>query len=801
MLVGAVSVLSCIGSLRPAGARGFRTAVSAHDREEIAALRRDGLTHYQASRFHAAAQSYEMGYHLSATRHDCPSAGVLGPNWMAVLIADFQYREAMRAYQQVKPMLEACRDAESLAALEINLSALHRRTNNSASALEALRAAGRYPVAPLIRGHALLQVAGLTVQSAGFAAALPYFKQAIDLADQSGNASLAVLGFAQLAHHQLQADDLAGAELSLGQELRWLLVQHASLDAHVLLHLGLLRLGRQDAAGAEQLITRALAGAATNRLPIPQWNFYLYRARCRQQLGHLEEALEDVETGLQDARRWRAAVLPGEETKTSAEAMVQEMYSAAVDIGYELYRRTRRPDLIASTLRAVEENRAVTLRERYGADGGWRDRLSPEYGEVLSQLRHWEAVALNKRDQQHEERVHALRYRLSSLEMSAGLAEPLASLAWESTGIGEVERWQRQLSPDQALLSFSVSSSQSLLWAIWPGGVAVVELPSRHQLLGAVRHFREALVRGDESATPLGRELYSMLFGRLPEPVQRQSEWLLTLDDALFEMPLAALVTGGDSSAPRYLVEDHSLQILPALSLWSPRAEPVRGPFVAIADPIYNQADPRYRRRSSFAIWGQSAPAGLPVARLVATSREAAECARAWPDRPAQVLTGDTATVANLQEALRLRPAVLHFAVHVLQPPGQPEHPLVALSLRENREPDYLTTAEIAAMQVPGSLVVLNGCGSGSGKALPGAGWLGLTRAWMLAGASNVVATYWPTLDEESQLFPAFYTRYSVDKSARPAVALQQAQLALLRSGTWRAAARFWAGYFIVGRG
>ena len=55
---------------------------------------------------------------------------------------------------------------------------------------------------------------------------------------------------------------------------------------------------------------------------------------------------------------------------------------------------------------------------------------------------------------------------------------------------------------------------------------------------------------------------------------------------------------------------------------------------------------------------------------------------------------------------------------------------------------------EIAAHPVSASLVVLNGCHSGRGNALPGAGLMGLTRAWIGAGARAVLATRWDIPDE-----------------------------------------------------
>jgi CHAT domain-containing protein len=117
---------------------------------------------------------------------------------------------------------------------------------------------------------------------------------------------------------------------------------------------------------------------------------------------------------------------------------------------------------------------------------------------------------------------------------------------------------------------------------------------------------------------------------------------------------------------------------------------------------------------------------------------------------------------------------------------------------------ELLTYTDISALQVPGSLVVLSGCSSAAGKATPGAGLLGLTRAWMSAGATHVIATHWPTPDDSGELFTSFYhhlrAERPVSNNAMPAIALRMAQLDMMRLSGWRASPRYWAAYQLTGR-
>jgi CHAT domain-containing protein len=96
-------------------------------------------------------------------------------------------------------------------------------------------------------------------------------------------------------------------------------------------------------------------------------------------------------------------------------------------------------------------------------------------------------------------------------------------------------------------------------------------------------------------------------------------------------------------------------------------------------------------------------------------------------------------------------------------------------------------------------LVVLSGCSSGGADALPASGLMGLTRAWLAAGARAVVASHWPTPDDRGVLFMDFYKHFRETPDAGPAVALRRAQLDMLRAGGWRSDPQYWATYFVNG--
>jgi CHAT domain-containing protein len=83
---------------------------------------------------------------------------------------------------------------------------------------------------------------------------------------------------------------------------------------------------------------------------------------------------------------------------------------------------------------------------------------------------------------------------------------------------------------------------------------------------------------------------------------------------------------------------------------------------------------------------------------------------------------------------------------------------------------------------------------------LPGAGLLGLSRAWMSAGAGAVVATLWPVPDAPSAVMEGFYRELPREAAAGAPEALRRAQLQVLRRPGAEARPADWAQFFVMGK-
>ena len=383
---------------------------------------------------------------------------------------------------------------------------------------------------------------------------------------------------------------------------------------------------------------------------------------------------------------------------------------------------------------------------------------------------------------------------------------------------------QRGLGESDLLLSFYLGKRESYVWAITKSSLGLHRLPAEGELREEIRRFRSALrpdlsagagvsAEAEQAREQLGRDLYQRLFGWIDSKEAAKTSWLLSLDGPLFELPFAALVSGEANGQPVYVAERHSTQMIPGAMFLNAAAGSIGqkslaggGGFLGVADPVYNSADPRWKPDAHG--WRRAAGTPQQLNRLVTTSLELSRSSQTWQAQtgsagPIQILEGTAAKrgafLAGIDAAgTQHGPLTIHLATHVLTSATQPEQAFLAFSLDASGSPGLLSTSEVGLLHVPDALVVMTGCATATGDVLPGIGLLGLSQAWMMAGARAVLATNWPVPDADGDLIPAFYQNL---RGTSAAEALRRSQAELIHSGTWQASPSYWAAFQVIGGG
>jgi CHAT domain-containing protein len=92
----------------------------------------------------------------------------------------------------------------------------------------------------------------------------------------------------------------------------------------------------------------------------------------------------------------------------------------------------------------------------------------------------------------------------------------------------------------------------------------------------------------------------------------------------------------------------------------------------------------------------------------------------------------------------------------------------------------------------------LSGCETGLGEQVNGEGLLSLTRGFMYAGATRVVASLWSVSDIATAGLMADFYRAMEHEGMRPAAALRAAQVQMWKQKQWNSP-YYWAAFQIHG--
>jgi CHAT domain-containing protein len=200
-------------------------------------------------------------------------------------------------------------------------------------------------------------------------------------------------------------------------------------------------------------------------------------------------------------------------------------------------------------------------------------------------------------------------------------------------------------------------------------------------------------------------------------------------------------------------------------------------------------------RGPGVALAGLVQPPPLPAAR-----DEVCRIARLFGADQAAVFLGPEASEENVKASAVVHSArILHFAAHGLLDEDHPD--LSGLQLThagESAEDGLLQVREIFNLQLRADLVVLSACQSGLGKEVSGEGLIGMTRAFLYAGASSVVVSLWQVDDvSTADLMVGFYSHLKAGLDR--AEALRNAKLELIDRSRY-SHPYFWAPFVLVGR-
>jgi CHAT domain-containing protein len=195
-------------------------------------------------------------------------------------------------------------------------------------------------------------------------------------------------------------------------------------------------------------------------------------------------------------------------------------------------------------------------------------------------------------------------------------------------------------------------------------------------------------------------------------------------------------------------------------------------------------------------------------ADLPGTRAEVAALAETVPG--AEVVTGPEVSESEIKRRSATgdlaRYRLLHFATHGLVVPEVPELSALVLSQDSTRnaaavEDGYLRLSEITQLELNADVVMLSACETGLGQLVRGEGVVGLTQAFIEAGARGVSASLWQVSDRSTSVFMQEVYRKVHDEDLSFAEAYTEVKRGFIRGDyldAWRAP-YYWAPYVYYG--
>jgi CHAT domain-containing protein len=366
------------------------------------------------------------------------------------------------------------------------------------------------------------------------------------------------------------------------------------------------------------------------------------------------------------------------------------------------------------------------------------------------------------------------------LEQIEQLSPDLASLL--KVNPLKAKEVQRLLDEGTVLLAYYMGSEWTGVFVMTKGKTLGLKLDiSRRQLAEKVKEFRKVTEEGLTVKVFMSRDyekpltdLYEILIKPVEKELAGKKHLVVVPHGMLHYLPFQAL----RNQEGKYLIESYTVSYLPSASVLKYAREKNRGnhaDLFAVANPVTDLSP-------------------LPAAEV-----EAREVSALF-DRK-QVLLGLGATKTKFKSE-GPRYDMLLFSTHGEMIESDPLKSNLRFTPTQ-QDDGKLTVSEIFDMEVKANLVTLSACETGlargtKGDFPQGDDLVGLSRAFIYAGAPSVVASLWKVSDDSTvEMMRSFYRNL---KTMPKAEALRQAQLGLAKSSAMTSShPYFWAPFILVG--
>jgi CHAT domain-containing protein len=312
----------------------------------------------------------------------------------------------------------------------------------------------------------------------------------------------------------------------------------------------------------------------------------------------------------------------------------------------------------------------------------------------------------------------------------------------------------------------------------------------------------------------LAHELYLKLFAPAEKYILPENHVVVIPDGMLYYLPFDALVTQlkhretedvwySEYRNVEYLIERYAISYSLSASLLDPKLMAGKQNKQNLKGRLFAVGNPNYQTLGGDVIELRGS-LGWKFEPLTYSAEEVESIGEIMGN--SKIYLAEEATEKNVKkEAYGYE--FLHFSTHGLLDEKQPLYSGIVLTYDDSDTDDgFLQAYEIINLDLNADLVTLSACETGLGKLRRGEGIIGLTRAFMYAGARSVLVSLWSVYDPSTtRLMITFYK--DLKKGLNHAQSLRQAKLQLMQKTTEKGGKEisyshpfFWAPFVIMGQ-
>ena len=400
------------------------------------------------------------------------------------------------------------------------------------------------------------------------------------------------------------------------------------------------------------------------------------------------------------------------------------------------------------------------------------------------------------------------RERNETVERIKRISPEYAALI--SVSPSSIKEIQKSLKPDEALVEYYCGTDNITVWVLTNEKMAFSNLPVTNdkikQEIGAVRGeiIPQEGKNRDEETLNKTREgltsLYTQILKPLEPTLKDKKQIIIIPHSSLHQLPFAALIDGDG----KFLVEKYSLLIEPSASSFvnfrkrnENRPAKMAGFALGKLGTVVDDGSGKSRGvdEDVIVIRGEFLPEEFRngFSPLPGTKQEIMKIHDTMKGHKtnSDIFIGKQFTKDAVDKSIK-GAGIIHFATHgfLSSKSGGTKSGLLASD-------GLLFVIDIYNWDLNSDLVVLSACQTGMGDVTGGDEMVSVSRAFMQAGADNIMASLWSVQDEATRdLMVEFYENLLQGQSK--AEALRNAQLKLIKKNP---DPYLWAPFVLSGKG